>query len=276
MKKFSFQLSAQSVKNWVEICEDTGQDFEIIVSNYTTSIKHPDYEIKFLKHLQSNQVFAAAAKLKSDLKNKEIPNIDMEKNRYFHTNIKNDFYADRIYNIDIKSAYATILFNSGYISKDTFNYISRLQKNDRLACLGMLASKKIHFIQRGRKVLKTWEEINPLSNYFFYCVQKTEFIIQELITQIFRDDFIFSWVDGIYFSSKFELSEVAAWYLKENHGLDSKSQILTDFEAEQKKLHYKISFTDEKECLKTFCIPLPESGFKKELYSYLINKNSKK
>lgn len=272
MKKYQFQLNYKNVRTWVEMFERSGKPFTVTVSNYTTSIKHPDYEIKYLKHLQSNQVFAAAAKLKSDLKNKEIPDIDPDASKYFHTNIKGSFYADKIYNIDIKSAYATILKNGGFISDDTFAYISALSKTDRLACLGMLASKKNHFEYKGSRLIKTWEEVNPLSNFFFYCVQRTEFIIQELITQIFREDFIFSWVDGIYFSSKFELSEVAAWYLKENHGLESKSAILTDFNCEKKEYHYRIDFKDEKDLLKTFCIPAPETYLKRELIAYLKNR----
>jgi len=50
--------------------------------------------------------------------------------------------TDVIFNIDIKSAYATILKNDGLITQKTFDFINRLPKQERLTAVGMLAGKK--------------------------------------------------------------------------------------------------------------------------------------
>lgn len=249
--------------------------FVMEVSNYTTRIISQNYNLYFVKKEQANRVFAGYAKIKSDLKDKVLPEIDMSRNRYYDTCFKGEgFYSDLVHNIDIKNAYPSILFNAGYIRKETFDYLNKMAKQDKLAALGMLASRKdIFSYSRSGAIIKTEERISPLSNFFFYCVQQTEFIIQSCKTQIFQDYFLFSWVDGIYYlNDNPELQQVCQWYLKEKFNLDSTFQKLTNFEVILKKDSYKIKFLDEKERNKVFNIPLPETELKLKIINYLLTK----
>lgn len=271
-------LNEKNVKLFVDLLKAQKAPFEITISNYTTKIISKNHNVTFVKSMQSNRVFAAAAFLKKDLKNIIPPDIDMKKNCYYDTNFSgNSFYSDLAFNIDIKHAYANILYNDKFISKKTFDYLSQLPKQDRLAAVGMLASKKVTF-KHGRdgKIYSFTEYINPLSNFFFYCVQKTENIIHDIKNKILKESFLFSWVDGIYYlNDNDSYRTIVQEYLKEEYKLQSSFKILNEFEVKIKNNSYRISFKEE-DNLKTFNIPFPEMEFKKAICDYLLTKNYKK
>lgn len=271
-------LNEKNVKLFTDLLKKQKAPFKMTISNYTTKIESSSHNVRFLKSLQSNRVFAAAAFLKTDLKNKVPPDVDMKKNCYYDTNFKGiEFFSDLAFNIDIKHAYANILHNDGFITKKTFDYLSKLPKQDRLAAVGMLASRKVTF-EHGRdgKIYNFVETINPLSNYFFYCVQKTENIIHDVKNKILKDSFLFSWVDGLYYlNDNPAYKTIVQEYLQDEYGLKSSYKELTNFEVKIKRDSYRISF-EEEELLKTFNIPFPEINFKKEICNYLMTKNYKK
>jgi len=274
-KAYRLDLKIEKVKEWTQFLINEGKPFNVSVSNYTTSLISEEYNIKFLKNMQSLRAFAAAAKIKKEVKEKPLPNIDMKENKYFDTGFKgNDFYSDKVFNIDLKSAYSTILFNDGFISAKTFNYISKLKKQDRLTSLGMLASRKRIFYYNSKgKETHSEEIINPLSNFFFYCVQKTENIISEIKHDILQDAFLFSWVDGIYFNNPY-YSKLIQEYLNDVYKMKSTFKELSEFEVKTKSDIYRISFFEEPEHKKkSFAIPIPETNFKKELCDYLLKKD---
>ena len=276
IKKFlKLQMNEKNIKLYIDLLTKIKCPFTLETSNYTTKIISDTYNVYFLKGIQSNQTFAAAAKIKSDLKNTEIPVIDMARNCYFDTGFKGEgFYSDRVYNIDIKNAYPSILYNAGFIKLSTYEYLNKLPKKNKLAALGMLASKKdiFHHSKTG-EVFKMEERISPLSNFFFYCVQETENIIQSCKNQILMDSFLFSWVDGIYYLNHNDnYRSITQNHLKKDFNLDSSFQVLTDFEVQLKKEHYKINFIDAKQKNKIFNIPLPQTKLKKEIIHYLLTK----
>lgn len=245
------------------------------VSNYTTRIISKSYNIHFMKGEQSSRTFAAAAKVKKDVSDCVLPEIDMSRNSYYDAVLKGEvFYADTVYNIDIKNAYPSILYNNGYISTATYEYINKLDKEEKLAALGMLASRKeIFHHNRSGDIVRIEERVNPLSNFFFFCVQKTEHIIQSCKNQILMESFLFSWVDGIYYINHNEnYRSITQMHLKKDFNLESSFQVLTEFEVQLKKDHYSITFKDEKGNKKLFNIPLPESNLKIRIIGHLMSK----
>lgn len=271
-------LNEKNVKLFVDLLRKQRAPFKMQISNYTTKIISEHHNVTFVKSMQSNRVFAAAAFLKNDLKNVPPPGIDMKKNCYYDTNFKGvDFYSDVAFNIDIKHAYANILFNEKFISEKTFKYLSGIPKQDRLAAVGMLASRKVIF-EHGRdgKIYNFTEDVNPLSNFFFYCVQKTENIIHDIKNKILKESFLFSWVDGLYYLNDNKAYQaVTQEYLQDEYGLNSSYKELREFEVKTKNSSYRISFK-ENDNLKTFNIPFPEMEFKKQICDYLLTKNYKK
>lgn len=280
--QIKLHLDEKTVKLFVDLLKSQRAAFKMQISNYTTKISSNHYNVTFLKTLQSNMVFAAASYLKKDLSDKPIPDIDMKKNCYYDTQFKgNGFYSDVAFNIDIKHAYATILFRDGLISRKTYDYLSRLPKLDRLAAVGMLASKKVIFEHdRAGSIRHFEEDVNPLSNFFFYCVQRTENIIQDVKNKILKDSFLFSWVDGIYYLNENEsYRAVTQQYLKDEYGLESTFKRLYEFDVKVKNNSYRIEFNeDDKGDLlkKTFNIPFPEINYKREICDYLLTKKYSK
>lgn len=270
-------LNEKNVKLFVDLLKKQKAPFKMTISNYTTKIESKNHNVTFIKSMQSNRVFAAAAFLKRDLKNIPPPDIDMKKNCYYDTNFKGmEFYSDLAFNIDIKHAYANILYNDNYISEATLKYLSALPKQDRLAAVGMLASRKVTFNHgRDGKIHGFTEIVNPLSNFFFYCVQRTENIIQDIKNKILKESFLFSWVDGIYYlNDNPAYKEIVQEYLKEEYNLQSSFKKLTEFEVKIKNNSHRISFNED-DYLKTFNIPMPEMEFKKQICNYLLTKKYK-
>lgn len=209
--------------------------------------------------MQSNQTFAAYAKVKKDVKDKEPPKINKDELVYFDHDFKESCSIDRVYNIDLKSAYATILFKDSIITEDTFSYLSRLPKHDRLAAVGMLASRKKSFSFDKLGTIRTYEEtISKLENFFYYAVQRTFEIMCEL-RSILGNSYLFTWVDGIYFRPDMDGLLKCEDYLR-RISFRYSEEVLTDWQVRVVKGAVKLFFVKEGK-IKSFSLPARESEF---------------
>src|SRR5690349_12206428 len=132
-------LEMEQIENYIDLHKKMKIPFEMTLTNYTTRIKSDYKDIHFLRSAQSKQMFAAYAMLKKDVTKKPVPVVDQNALSYYSIGFNQSSKHQTVYNIDIKSAYATCLFVNGYISKKTFAYLNKLPKLDRLAAVGMLA-----------------------------------------------------------------------------------------------------------------------------------------
>lgn len=229
------------------------------ISNYTTSIVMPDSSFKFMRNMQSKRCFAAFAKIKHDLKNIPPPDILPSDVIYFTHDIKKEMFEKQIFSIDLKSAYATILYNDGFISETTYQYISKLPKGDRLASVGMLASNKnIYEFKNGMSTLVK-NVRSPYSGFFFYAVQRTFEIMHDLRT-IIQSGYLFTWVDCIYFLCDEEKMSECLFHL-ENKNFKATPEFLKDFTVTKKPGHIKIEYYKEGK-YKILKIPSNRSGAK--------------
>lgn len=215
-------------------------------------------------------MFAGYNKIRADLIELPIP-VDVRYIKYYQTNFKHSsLYADKIYQIDIKSCYPSILYNSKLISDETLNYLSSISKENRLAAIGMLASKKniFEFDDTGN-VDKHFVLKSQYSDYFFFCVQET-FRIMDECKFILGDDFLFIWVDAIYIKGDMEKAQQVVDYFKNEHKLSSSINELHEFEVELRKDYYRLRYIKDGES--TFMdIPTPEQSEKSEILNYLLN-----
>lgn len=220
-------------------------------------------------------MFAAYNMVKSDLQELPTP-VDIKYIKYYQTNFNHThLYADKIYQIDIKSCYSSILRNNDLISERTNKYISELSKENRLAAIGMLASRKNIFTFNDKGEVADHEEMkSEYSDYFFFCVQETYKIMNQCKMTL-GNDFLFIWVDAIYFSGNIEKAKEVMDYFKNDHNLESSVNILYEFEVEYRKDFYRVRYIKDKE--HTFMdIPTPEQHEKTELLNYLLNIKNKK
>ena len=205
VKKVKSLLEENNYKDYMRMCEATGLPYTLYRSNYRVIIESAFCNIDFMQNVMSNKAFIVGAMIKKDIKNTGLipPDIDKRTLRYY------DFAPPKylqdsehtIYNIDIKSAYANVLYTHGIITAKTSRMMQRLPKKDRLAAVGMLASKKNIFHMEGRKVIAAATEEKDTANWFLFCVEKTAELMDKC-RAILGGDFLFYWVDGIFFKNK--------------------------------------------------------------------------
>ena len=271
-------MDADAVNSYIDIHKKLKIPFTITLSTYTTKIQSNYCDIYFIRNEQSSKVFSAYAKVKKDVSQYQVKKINVNRLNYFSHNFGfNDFYTDLIYNIDIKSAYATILYNDGFITKNTFNYLKSIPKMDRLASVGMLASKKQVFEmdESGRPVSEK-TIVSPLSDYFFHCVKRTSEIMH-VASKHLGDAFLFTWVDGIYFLQNNEVASKTAGrifkeYFADVHNLKSEFEILRNFNVIGHPDYWNCEYIkDEKK--KVINIPRIDNKIVNKITEHLLTKS---
>lgn len=192
--------------------------------------------------MQGKQVFAAYAKIKSNVKDKPIPAIGRDSLLYYQHNFKSSFFANDVWNIDLNCAYATTLFNKKIITQETMAYLLRLPKQARLVSVGMLASRKKTFSYHEGMLSGYEEYVSEYAPFFYLAVQETFAVMSEL-KKIIGTDYLFTWVDGVYFRPNPEAQKECEAYLQSiNFGY--KSERLEKFMV--KFLESKIMLTFNK------------------------------
>jgi hypothetical protein len=267
-EKENAELDKHAVKTLIDLHKTVNIPFACSVTNYTTHLESELRNILFQKEHRSTQMFAAYQYLKKDIEGKNLPHVDPDKLRYYINGFNgNQIYSDKIYNIDLKAAYATILFNKGILSKKTYRYLMRLPKIERLVSVGMLASRKntFHFNNNGRIIAET-EVISPYSNFFFAAVKETYDIMNEAKV-ILGNDFLFSWVDGIYFMNRRHKTSLMNFLKARN--LKASFSVLKEFEIEMNHEFHRLSYMKDGQ-KKYFIIPI-STGYlnRNKIISYL-------
>lgn len=269
-------LNADAVNAYIDFHKDLKIPFKMSISNYTTRITSNAVDIHFMKTEQSNRVFAAYNRTKSEVTKHKIKKINSFDLQYYSHAFKDEnFYSDIIFNVDLKSAYATVLFNDGLISKKTYSYLCSLPKMQRLAAVGMLAGKKTIFqIDEAGEVQDEQTIISPTADYFFYCVKRVSEIINEA-SQHLGQSFLFSWVDGIYFLENPDSAIKAGEIIKEffaEKGFKSSFDTLTEFTVKLNNTHFHCSYKKE-DVFKTMNVPRYDNIAVKKITNYLLKKD---
>jgi len=263
--------------NWLfyrDFVKSSGLPHIIESSNYTTRFRCGNINLNFMTTQQPNCVFAAYNMIKKNIKDKNLlpPDINLDDLAYFNFSIPDKILNTpftEIWNVDIKSAYSTVLTQEKVIEPDTVNMLSRIPKTSRLVSVGMLASKKLIRVYDGNNNLTEFKtEIAPTANFFFLCVKKTGDFIQ-LAEQEIKNDFIFSWVDGIYCFSESGAKKVEK--VLTGLGLKHKTRKYFDFIVKKTTSNSKIvTFCETpKGVKKTFLLPEMNTIYNQEIVKML-------
>ena len=154
----------------------------------------------------SNSAFIGANKIKKDvlasefyqqIKDNEFSSV----NYGYNKNIRYSFGNSDVLNIDISQAYAHCLLLNGLITSETFDYITKLHKSERLIVVGMLARTYTEFTytQKG-DVLSVDFFKEPTYNVFMYLINEIDSVMKDCVFYL-GNNFYFYWVDGIFFKS---------------------------------------------------------------------------
>ncbi len=179
-----------------------GLKFQVQHGTYTTTIRGPYGDQKFLTHRFGTKVFAAANMIKKDVlesrKGKEIMQKVYKKDNYSNSGKFENFYSPIAKNIDINSAYASCLFYNDLISEKTYKYIRSLKKEERLPCVGMLARSHTLFKYQEGVCTEILHHREPTAQVFYYLISEINYLMTDIEFEL-GGDFIFYWVDGIFF-----------------------------------------------------------------------------
>jgi hypothetical protein len=182
------------------------KDFIVKKSSSTNQIKYNGNNEVFSDSRFNFNVLHRSNDLKAELKKSiDFFKNDKETGYFLFGKISNN---EKIYNIDLSSAYLTILYNTGKISNQLFEKINGLKKADRLKILGMLAYQPFIFSYEKGKLISTEQQKNEFRPIFFYCVKETFELIYKIKNKI-GSDFVFSWVDGIYFTGEHNINLIS-------------------------------------------------------------------
>jgi hypothetical protein len=146
-----------------------------------------------------------------------------------------------------------------------------IKKEYRLKLVGSLATIKTIFEIEGGEIKKISQEKDERYRQIFFYVC---FCAGELMTEIkkyLKNDFLFFWVDGIYFVN--QPPELVQYMLK-TQKMESKIEILNNFIFEKKDFNYNISFFKKDEIKPKVFKFSTENGNLNKIK--LVNKNTKK
>ena len=129
---------------------------------------------------------------------------------------------------------------------------------DRLAIVGMLATKKIIYEIREGKEKSSRIETNEQRRKIFFEASK---IVDELLIECraaAKETFLFFWVDGIYLKNTKHAQEIISKI--ELAGFSCKQQILKNFKFAVNNRAMYINYTNEKGTKKKFNIPISQKN----------------
>lgn len=182
------------------------KDFVVKKSSSTNQIKYNGNTEIFSDSRFNFNVMHRYNELKSELEsNINFFQNDKETGYFNFGKITNN---EKVFNIDLTSAYLTILYNTKKISKELFQKINGLKKSDRLKVLGMLAYQPFVFYYEKGKLISNEQIKNKFRHIFFYCVKETFELIYKIKNKI-GADFVFSWVDGVYFTGEYNINIIS-------------------------------------------------------------------
>ena len=203
MENFNIPRTSDNVQFNIDILNKLGVDFEVQHGTYTTTIVTEEGKARYMMNEYNNRVFRCAAMIKSDVLNsknaQEIMASKYLKTNFGLSNNKNSYSAKQVLNIDISSAYATCLYNNELITDKTYKVLKSLPKTERLPCVGMLATSHTKFQYSNGECYNVDLYRSPTAPVFFYLIDEINYIMQN-IQFLLAEDFIFYWVDGIFFN----------------------------------------------------------------------------
>lgn len=174
--------------------------------------------------------------------------------------------------IDVNEAYWKTAYLMGIINQEIYEEGSKdnLGKYTRLVALGALAKRQTHYIYEGGKFVRKEEIRSELTENVWYSICKRLSDVMQGAKKLLGNDYLFYWVDGIYFiDSPKNRKKITSYFLKHGYGCKDVETFMVGFgekwfavyndEYKVKKeftyigiLNRKITFRDSKR-LKTLC-----------------------
>jgi hypothetical protein len=248
-------------------------NFTVKSTNYTTEVIQNGISYLFSASKNTNfRLFGTYQTLKAQVKKINTPSYEGLIS-YFRLNLNNilnsnsSIIIDEVINIDITAAYATTLLNKKYIDKKLFDKIMLLPKLERMAVVGMLATKKHIFdFEKGEQINCSVETDAQKRNIFFEASHSVNEIM-EYCANIAKEDFLFFWVDGIYLKTDKYKKEIQEYISSQQYQyrtetlknftahITENKTIFVTYEKGEKKKEFNLPVSNKQNILKKFINP---------------------
>lgn len=272
MAKIKYFITDRSEADFIDQLINKKASFTVKCTNYTTEVIQNEISYLFSASKKTNfRLFGTYQTLKAQVKKINTESYEGLIS-YFRLNLNNilnqhsKINLGEVINIDITAAYATTLLNKKYIDKKLFTKIMTLPKLERLAVIGMLATKKHIFEFSAGEQINCHTETDAQKRNIFFEASHAVNEIMETCAAIAKEDFLFFWVDGIYLKTDKYKIEIQKYI--EAHSYQYKTEILKNFTAEIKENKTIFVTYQKEEKIKTFNLPISN---KKNILKKFIN-----
>lgn len=222
-------------------------------TNYTSAVITPKGKYVFHSSHKIKKPFAVFNELKKQIKDsgQPTPFVDRSRINWYRFSPNKD-YPEQFQIVDLTSAYARVLYKTGVINTRMYRKLTtEIEKEDRLAAVGFLGTKKSRITYHRGRYLTTEVIKGELSGWFFYCCWVTGEVM-EMARRIAGKDFMFYWVDGIAVKNNEKAIQILE-YIR-SLGYPAKIEEVTGCVVKQRTVKY---FKDGKP--KSLCIPKKRS-----------------
>ena len=266
-------------KAFIIFLKKNKQDFTTKVGNFSATIDYEGLKYRFTNTNRDFSIFAAVANLKKDLK-PHLENFKVDRKNLQYYFLKSDFisYEGEFYNLDIKRAYPTTLYNTGLLREKTIENIEKLKKADKLAVCGMLAyNPDIFDFENGKVIAHKKLSDNPkhvdFSHCFFYCVKKIQDLMLEIINEI-SGEYFFTWVDGIFFPKNDILKSKIVDIIRKN-GYECSFDLCNNLQTEIKEHCLNVEYSKGEEIKRlSFPSQLARNKKKYDLFQEILKEEN--
>jgi len=191
-----------TLKAYIDLLKASKKNYKIHHGTYTTKVETDLGVLKYPTTSFSNRVFIAANKIRRDVLQSEVGQEIMlgnyDKNNYDNDSKVENYRSDSLYNIDISGAYASCLYLSGLITHETYHYLNKLAKDERLPACGMLAKSHTTWTYEKGECIDVEVIRAATAPVFYYLIAEVNHAMQACKWEL-GHDFLFYWVDGIFF-----------------------------------------------------------------------------
>jgi len=201
MKKTTKQRDPQEVRETIAALQNFGETFTHIHSKYTDTIINGQEQVKWITKERSDKVFIAYKMIERDLKINPLAKLanngTYRTENYSNNQFEDDFYYDKVINLDVTSCYPYTAYLKKMICRNTLDFLMMLDKTDRLPALGMLAYNRFYYEYLNGELQSVNQVSGPWARIFYFIIETVNKLFLDL-KEIAGDYYILHWVDGIF------------------------------------------------------------------------------
>lgn len=225
-------------------------NFDMVLSGATRKILHEGDTYTNLVSKFSFQELLFIKKVRTDIikncdfyesKNGPIPNHQCS---YVDWTSSMPFDCSNVIEIDLNAAYWEMAFQCGYISPEIYNEGFNHRKKIRLVSLGSIA-KNEKIIEYRDGEFAAIREIRHKYAKIFFNISRYIYDIMNICKEVLGNDYLFFWVDAIFFKNKEGNKELIIEILKDA-GMQYKTYLIENLNFDVENKIVTISSTEHK------------------------------